>query len=235
MVLAVLLAATAAGVAVQRISGMGLSLVAVPLFALVLGPLDAIRVCLLVGIPAYAFSAFRARRAIRWRSVLPLALPAVALTPLFGQLVRQAPERPLLFTAGACCLLAVAAMASGVTLPWLAGGAGAAGAGVVSAAMAALSGIAGPPAAMYGVNAGWGSEETRGSLSVHFFLLGAAAIPSLGPPALTPWTWAAVVCGGFVGVAAGCALAGRLADRSVRRIVLACAAAGAVSMIAQAF
>lgn len=234
MILAVVVAATAIGVAVQRVTGMGLALVAVPLFALVLGPLDAIRVCLLVGLPAYALSALRARRAIRWRSVIPLALPAVALTPLFALLARQAPERPLLLAAGVCCLLAVAVMARGATLPWLSGPAGAAGAGVVSAAMAALSGIAGPPAAMYGVNAGWSGEETRGTLSVYFFLLAVAAVPSLGLPQLTAEMWIAATSGGLAGVAAGRLLAGRFADRLVRQIVLTCAAIGALSMVVQA-
>lgn len=46
--------ATAVGASVRRVSGMGLSLVAVPLLVLVFEPVDAIRICLLVGLPAYA-------------------------------------------------------------------------------------------------------------------------------------------------------------------------------------
>lgn len=232
----IMVAATAAasGASVQRVSGMGLSLVAVPLLVLVFEPVDAIRICLLVGLPAYALTAFAARGSIRWRSLAQLAVPGLLLTPLLAALVRDAPARPLLLAAGCCCLVAAGALAFGVVSPRLAGTGGALGAGALAALMNSVSGIAGPPVAIYSMNAGWDPAEVRGTLSAYFLLLTVVAVPGLGMPVISAATWWALGAGLLVGVALG-QLAGRhVHDRHARAMVLGVAVLGGALTVAQA-
>lgn len=231
MTLAVLACATAAGVAVQRISGMGLSLVAVPLLAIAVGPLDAIRIALLLGLPVYLSTALTARGSVRWGDVLRLGVPALALTPLLAVVVRDVPQRPMVIVAAVTCLAAVAVLATGVTARALAGAPGAIGAGVLSAAMNVTAGIAGPPAAMYGVNAGWGAEEARGTLSAYFFLLSLVAVPSLGLPSTPAGAGVVVLAAALGGHLLGRLLARRVTDRRARAVVLVLSAAGGTTTL----
>lgn len=228
--------ATAAGVIAQRLSGMGLSLLSVPFLALVLGPLDAVRLTLLLGFPVYLAVAITHWRAIRWAQVAWLTVPAVLLTPPAAIMVRSTPPRPLLFAAGAGCVVAVVVMASGLTSRRLAGRAGAVGAGALSAAMNSVAGLSGPPVAMYGASAGWGADETRGTLSIYFFLLGLVAVPSLGWVEVPATVLLAVALAGVAGDLIGRLLSRRLGERSVRRSILVLSAAGgALTLVHAAF
>ncbi|MFC9251834.1 TSUP family transporter [Amycolatopsis thailandensis] len=226
--------AAAAGVVAQRLSGMGLSLLCVPFLALTLGPLDAVRLTLLLGFPVYLAVAVTHWRAIRWAQVVWLTVPAVVFTPVVALVVRGVPERPLLLAAGGCCVLAVGVLASGITSGRLAGRTGAVGAGVLSAAMNSVAGLSGPAVAVYGASAGWGADETRGTLSIYFFLLGLVALPSLGWVEVPASVLLAVAGAALAGDLLGRALSRRVGERSVRWSVLLLSAAGGALTLAHA-
>ncbi|WP_225440198.1 hypothetical protein [Amycolatopsis eburnea] len=88
--------------------------------------------------------------------------------------------------------------------------------------------------ALYGLGAGWSADETRGTLSAYFFVLGLVAVPSLGWPSVPGPVLIAMAVAAVAGDVLGRLLSRRVGTRVVRRSVLTLTAAGGALTLAHA-
>jgi len=224
--------AVASGGVVQRVTGLGFSLVCVPFLVVLRGPLEGVRLVNVLACVVGAGVLVQAHVHIRWRDVLLLLVPAVVVGPVAGQIARRADPDLLSVLIGVVTLATVAVLASGIRVRGLHGPVGATVAGGVSAAMNTMSGVGGPTVAMFGLNAGWEHDELRGTLAAYFLGLNAVSIASLGLPR-DPWPiLPALGAAALAGVLVGGPLASRLPVRWLRNLVLVVAAAGSLTAIA---
>lgn len=220
-----------AGVIAERAVGLGLSLVAAPLLTLAIGPVDAVRLLVLLALPINLVNTLLLRHSVRPPDVVRIAIPAVVLMPLFAFAVHLAPRPVLTVSAGLACVGAAALVASGRTVPGLRGAAGAMAAGAASAALNAIAGLSGPPVALYAANAGWRGNQLRGNLQAYFLVLDLVAIPSLGLPHLAPAGALGAAVSAIVGFVVGGILASRVSERGLRWAVLVASVAGGLTAI----
>jgi uncharacterized membrane protein YfcA len=221
-----------AGAIAERVVGLGLSLVAAPLLVVAIGPVDAVRLLVLLALPINLGNTLLLRRSVRMPDVSRIAIPALLLMPVFAFVVQRAPRPALTILAGIACAGAAALIASGRTVYGMRGTDGAIAAGAGSAALNAIAGLSGPPVALYAANAGWQRDHLRANLQAYFLLLDLVAIPSLGLPHLAPEGALDAVVSAAAGFVAGALLAGRVSERAVRWAVLAASAGGGLSAIA---
>ena len=223
--------AVASGAAVQRITGLGFSLVCVPFLAVALGPLEGVRLVNVLACVVGVGVLFRAHVHTRWRDVLRFLLPALVVGPVAGQLARRADPPVLSVVVGAVTLACVLLLASGLRVRALHGTAGAVAAGSASAAMNTMAGVGGPTIAMFGINAGWEHEEMRGTMAAYFLGLNVVSIASLGPPTDPVPNLPVLGCVALLGVVLGSVAAPRVPAHRLRTLVLVVAAIGSVVAI----
>jgi len=231
--LAGVMAGVAVGAAAQTVTGIGLVLVCGPVLVLLLGAGEAVRVALVTSLALNAVLVARQPRAVQWRPATRLSTPAVAVAIPLAILAHGADDRALAGLAGAAMITAAGVMSRGRRWPWLLTPAGTLAAGMASGAMNAIAGTAGPFAALYAVNRGWPSRARVATLQAYFAVLNAAVLATLGLPRHLA-VIAAAGTGLAAGVLAGHALARRLPGSRTRQLVLLLAAAGGVTLVAQA-
>lgn len=223
----------AAGAFAQAVTGIGLALVAGPVLILFLGPLEGVRVALLISL------AFNVSYLVpRWRGVqlgeaTRLLVPGALATVPASQAFKAIDTRLAALVAGAAILLSVGVVARGYSSPWLATKRGAVVAGAVSGGMNALSANAGPVAVLYGRNANWPVAATAPTLQAYFTALNLVTIPAIGLPQGSTVLPAAAV-GMAVGLVAGLATAPRLPAAAIRQVTLLLAGAGGVATLVAA-
>ena len=231
------LAGVAAGVAVgaaaQTMTGIGLVLVCGPVLVLLLGEGEAVRVALVTSLALNAVLVARQPRAVQWRPMTRLSAPAIAAAIPLGILVHRTDNRALAGLAGAAMITAVGVMWRGRRWPWLFTRAGTLAAGMASGAMNAVAGAAGPFAALYAVNSGWPPRARVATLQAYFAVLNVVVLATVGLPRHLAVV-AAAGTGLATGVFAGRALAKRLPESRIRQLVLLLAAAGGITVVAQA-
>ena len=106
--------AVASGGVVQRITGLGFSLLCVPFLVILRGPLEGVRlVNVLACVVGIAVTA-RAHMHVRWPDVLRFTVPALIVGPVAGQLARHADPDVLSVAIGLVTLTSVILLASGL-------------------------------------------------------------------------------------------------------------------------
>lgn len=229
MILVVL--AVLAGALAQSVSGIGFVLVCGPLLVAVLGPAEGVRLSIVLSIVVNVVVLLRTWRAASLRDAALLLVPAVLATPVLARLLRTVPERAAEVLAGAATLVGAALLASGLRWRAAGGRVGAVAAGVASAAMNVAAGIGGPAVALYAANAGWPASAMRSTAQVHFLVLNLVAVATLGPPDVAAGLLVGCLVGLAVGLLLGARLAGRVAEPTARRVTLALAAAGGLTVL----
>ena len=225
-------AAVAAGATVQRITGLGFSLVCAPFLILDRGPLEGVRLVNVLALLTGATILVSVHPHVRWGDVLRLLGPALVVAPAAGWAARRTDADGLSVVIGVLILASVGALASGLRVRAVHGRAGAAVAGALSAAMNTTAGVGGPTVAMYAVNAGWDHDELRGTLAAYFLGLNLVSIASIGPPHHAVPALPVLGLVAVIGVVLGTVLAPRVPAARLRLVVLVVAAAGGLAAIA---
>jgi len=229
----VTLAWAAVGVAVgalaQSISGIGFALVGGPLLFTVFGAREGVRVAVVLSMVVNVAVLAREHRAVMVRRVLPVAVAALAATPILVAALSSANGTALRAAAGAVIVVGAALVATGRTRDF--GTAGGVVAGLVSATMNVLASAGGPAVAVYASGARWDPTRLRATLQAYFLALNVVTLATLGPPDWTARRAVVLIAALLLGSAAGAFIAPRVSGRMARSVTLVLAGAGGLAVL----
>ena len=212
--------AVGAGAAVQRVTGLGFSLVCAPALVAAEGALPGVRIVNALALLGNVALLVRLREDVRWRDGVRVLVPAAILALPAGLLARRLDPSLLTVLAGATALLAVAAVASGQRFRLAAAPAGAL-AGIANV----VAGVGGPAVAAYALGAGWPPRQARASLQAIF--------AALGLPSVSGARAGALVAALAVGLLLGDVLGRFASEEAVRRGMIVVAVIGSLAAIAR--
>lgn len=236
----VALAAITVGGTLQRVSGMGVGMIAAPTLSLLLGPVAGVTLSNVAASVSAVLLFAMLHRHVDWPRFVRLAPLLVAGSFAGAWAVRVLDAHALEILLGSSVLVAVAAVL-GLQQRFTAQGNGAVFAsGAVAGFMNTTAGIAGPALAVYAVASRWDQRSWAATLQPVFLLanLTSLATKSLFGTAVpaglhVPWpVWVAVVAGGPLGVLLGSVVARRV-DPAKARVLAICLAGvgGTVALV----
>lgn len=222
-----------AGAALQRISGMGLGLIAAPALSVLLGPVSGVlMVNVLATVNAIA-NTYSMREQVDWKRFAPIA-GALVLGAVPGAfLIRAVSTSLLLIIVGVLLLLALGTVTLGKRyVPNIEGTVPSAIAGSVGGFMNTLAGVAGPSITVYAHAARWPKEIYAATLQPIFLVSGALSFAikeitgAANLSAVTPETWVVGIVAMVLGIVVGTRMAARVPVQVGYRIALALAIFG---------
>ena len=238
MMLLIVFLVVAVGALMQRISGMGVGLIAGPVLAILLGPVEGILVINVIAFINAVVTTWTVRDRVDWKK---FALIGGAL--IFGivpgaLLVANTNSALLQILVGVLLLLALAVTTFAKPyIPKVEGRAPAAVSGVIGGFMNTLGGIAGPAITVYAQASRWDQRTYAATLQPIFMVAGALSFLAkvlVGAGDLSntdPWIWPVAVVALFLGVFLGVKLEDRFSKATARRIALSLATLGGVTAI----
>jgi uncharacterized membrane protein YfcA len=219
------------GASVQRMSGVGFALVAVPALVLLLGPAEGVALanCAAGGVSAVGLAG--CWREVRPAAIMPLVAAAVCAVPAGAWVAARLPEPGLLAGVGIVVCVAVLLVMGGVRVAALRGAGGAVTAGAVSGFMNASAGLGGPALSLYAVNAEWTVREFVPNAQFYQVVVNAVSLAVNGTPRLAAPVWLLVLAGIGAGAVIGKVLAERVPEKRARLVVLLLALAGGLTTL----
>jgi uncharacterized membrane protein YfcA len=218
--------AVGAGAAVQRVTGLGFSLVCAPALVAAEGALPGVRIVNALALLGNLVLLARLRTDVRWRDGVRVLVPAAVLALPAGLVARRLDPSLLTLLAGATALVAVAAVASGHRFRL-----GATAAGALAGIGNVVAGVGGPAVAAYALGAGWPPRQARASLQAIFAALNVVSIVALGPPSVSAARAAALAAALAGGLLLGDVLGRFASESTVRRGMIVVAVTGSVAAI----
>lgn len=238
----VLLAAVLIGSLFQRITGLGLGLVAGPVLSFMVGPVAGVTMVNGLSIINAANNAWSVREKTDWRRFRLLAggLVVGSLPALLVVYFLSGPW--LMITIGGLVLLALAVasfnpeqsrISPKAKVPMLI-------AGVVGGFMSTIAGIAGPALTVYARLTGWDHRDFIATLhpvilvaNTVSFVLKVVLIGGLDFGAVPGWLWVVSIVAIFVGAWLGDILNRKVSTNQARQLANLLAAAGAIGVLAR--
>lgn len=231
-------AAVAVGACLQRISGMGVGLIAAPVLSLLLGPVDGILLVNLLAVINAATNTWGMRADVDWQKFAPIALALVIGVVPGTWVVANAPTNVLLVLVGALLLLALSVVTLGKRhVPRVEGAVPAALSGVIGGFMNTLAGVAGPAITVYAEAARWPQRVYAATLQPIFLVAGTlsftvkVAAGAADVRGIEPALWVATLAALAVGIGAGKRLAPRVPSTTAHKIALGLAFAGGATAL----
>ena len=222
----------AVGALAQSISGIGFALVSGPLLFTVFGAREGVRVAVVLSMVVNVGVLAREHRAVMVRRVLPVAIAALAATPVLVAALSSANSTALRAAAGGVIVVGAALVATGRTRDF--GTFGGVVAGLISATMNVLASAGGPAVAVYAAGAGWEVTRLRATLQAYFLALNVVTLLTLGTPSWSVGRAIALIGALLVGSVAGGVVAPRVSTRLARTVTLLLAAAGGLAVLISA-
>lgn len=209
--------AVCAGAALQRLTGMGLALVAAPFLVLIMGPVTGVVLVNFCGATASILVLCRAFMHVDWKKYAILG-PSAVLGVFPGVLIVGALPGPWLEVGVGCVVLV--ALTTSLTLRGSTIGAGARPlilAGAASGIMGATAGIGGPAISVYAVVSNWEQCAFAATLQPCFFTTGVTSlvVKYLASPQIMPPDPGGMMAWAGVGILSGLCL-GELLTRWIR-------------------
>ena len=219
------------GAGVQRVSGIGFSLIAVPMLVLLIGPYQGVAVANVLVIVVATTTLASTWRSVDRRRVWTLA-PAGLLGVVPGVLVaRTLPNDLLQVLIGGLVLLGMALVAFTSRVRFPAGPAANVATGLTSGFMTATAGVGGPALTMYAVATGWEHSAFAATAQVSFIAQSTVSVALKGVPDLSVGRAALLIVIVAAGLAVGHLLAGRVGGVTARRLVTWIALLGAAGTV----
>lgn len=209
-----------AGAAAQAVTGFGFSLVASPVFVLLVGPIQAVRLTNIFAIVVNAMMLVREHAGIRAGRAVRLLIPAAVVTPPAAWLVHHTDPAVMSIVVGVVVVACAVALMSGRRAEHLRGTKGIFAAGAISAAMNTTSGVGGPAVAMYALNDEWDQEEARPTMALFFVGLNVLSLAALGLLTIPVPLAAGLVMATAVGFWLGLILLRRMEPTRLARAIL---------------
>ncbi|WKD61073.1 Sulfite exporter TauE/SafE [Corynebacterium ciconiae DSM 44920] len=226
------------GSLLQRVSGMGLGLIAAPVLTVLLGPIEGILVLNVLAVVNAAITTATVRQWVDWRmfsiigSVLVLGSIPAAL------LIRAVSAAWLMILVGALLLLALGIVTYGKRwVPPVSGALPAAISGIVGGFMNTIAGVAGPAITVYAKASGWEQRSYAATLQPIFIVSGLVSLTmklvlGAGSLASTPvQIWPVGLVAMLIGIYLGVRCAPRIPRDKAHRLALFLATAGGVSAL----
>ncbi len=238
MMLLIVFLVVALGSLMQRISGMGVGLIAGPVLAILLGPVEGILVINVIAFINAAVTTWTVRDRVDWK-MFGLIGGALVFGIVPGALlVANTNSAMLQILVGVLLLLALAVTTFAKPyIPKVEGRAPAVASGVIGGFMNTLGGIAGPAITVYAQAARWEQRTYAATLQPIFMIAGAMSFTAkilAGAGDLSgtdPWIWPVAVIALFLGVFLGVRLEDRFSKGTARNIALSLATLGGVTAI----
>ena len=230
--------AVAVGAAMQRISGMGVGLIAAPVLSLLLGPVDGVLLVNLLAVINAATNTWGMRADVDWQKFAPIALAMVLGVVPGARVVANAPTDVLLILVGALLLLALSIVTLGKRyVPQVEGALPAAVSGAIGGFMNTLAGVAGPAITVYAEAARWPQKVYAATLQPIFLVGGSLSFTvkvlsgAADVTGIETELWVATLVALAVGIALGKRLAPWVPAKSAHKIALGLAFAGGATAL----
>lgn len=238
MTMAILFVTVLVGALLQRVSGMGLGLIASPVLMLLFGPIEGILIVNLLAMINAGASTLTLWRDVDFK-ILAVIGPSLIAGIIPGSfLVRELPTDPLLILVGLLLLLALGVVTVGKRfVPPIDGRLPAAVAGVIGGFMNTLAGAAGPAITVYAQAARWDQRRYAATLQPVFFIAGLGSFSiklllgaaSFGSVELLVWPVGIVALA--LGLFTGVRVAPRVPKPTGRAIALSLAGLGGLTAV----
>jgi len=219
------------GASVQWLTGMGFALIAVPALVLVLGPTQGV---VLANCAAGAISIIGLTtgwRQVKLGEMIPLVIASACTVPAGSWVAARLPEPVLLAVVGILVTAAVVLMMGGARISSLRGTTGAVTAGALGGLMNSAAGVGGPPYSLYALNAGWPMREFVPNAQFYGIMVNVFSVAANGVPKLSGTAWTVATAALATGALIGRALGPRVPEQWIRRLILALALAGGISVL----
>lgn len=228
----------AVGSAMQRISGMGLGLIAGPVLAVTMGPVEGILVVNVLAFFNAAATTATVREYVDWRKFAIIGSVLILGSVPAALLVREVSGSLLQALVGGLLLIALAVTTFGKKyIPRAEGTAPAVVAGIAGGFMNTLAGIAGPAITVYAQASRWPQQSFAATLQPIFMVAGALSfitkiLSGAGSLTDTNWLiWPVGVLGMALGLWVGVRLSEKVSRPRARNIALILATAGGVTAL----
>lgn len=236
----ILLLAVLIGAVLQRVTGMGLGLVAGPVLTVLLGPAAGVTTVNGLSIINAANNAWSVRNKTDWKrfSILAGGLVLGSVPAVF--IIMWIDTAWLLIAIGALVLLSLAAsifkpdsanISETAKLPMII-------AGAVAGFMSTVAGIAAPALTVYSRLTGWDYRDWVATLhpiimvaNIVSFVLKIVLLGGLEFGGLPLWIWMAAIVAIFVGAWFGDRLNDKLSSEGARKLAMGLAGAGAIMVL----
>ncbi|AXE37687.1 sulfite exporter TauE/SafE family protein [Acidipropionibacterium virtanenii] len=216
---------------VQRVTGMGLALLASPFLVLILGSTTGIQTCQFVGLGVCLASAVALRRDINLRRTgLLLVASAIGLLPGVW-ISRTLSSAWLSIVIGSVTICALASIQFLRRSSVFEGRKGVALAGGLSGFMNVTAGVGGPPLVVYANSTGWRYTEYVATVQLFFTGLNVMSLAGRGLPQVPGSAWAVIIATAAGGTLLGNFAGPRINDNLARRLVLAIALVGSLATV----
>ncbi|QGU04461.1 sulfite exporter TauE/SafE family protein [Corynebacterium comes] len=219
----------------QRISGMGLGLIAGPVLVVTMGPVEGILVVNVLAFLNAAATTVTVREYVDWRKFALIGSVLVVGSVPAALLVREVSGSLLQALVGGLLLIALAVTTFGQKyIPHAEGPAPALVAGIAGGFMNTLAGIAGPAITVYAQASRWGQQSFAATLQPIFMVAGALSfltkiLSGAGSLTETNWLiWPVGILGMALGLWIGVRLSEKVSRPRARNIALVLASAGGV-------
>lgn len=222
----------------QRVSGMGLGLVAGPILSLMLGPVEGILVVNVLALINAILTTYSVREFVDWKKFATIASVMIIGAIPGAMLIKVISGSLLMFIVGALLLMALAVVTFGQNrIPKVDGTGPAVASGIVGGFMNTLAGIAGPAITVYAQASRWDQRAYAATLQPIFIVSAAVSIlvkmvggvGDLGT--ISPWVWIFGVIAMIGGIWFGARIGDRVAKPQARKLALFLATAGGVSAL----
>lgn len=233
MIVVTVIAAFVAAV-IQRVTGLAFVLVLIGPVVLAYGPVEGVTLAVFLAVIASVFAIPGAWRDVDWPRTLWLLGPGLLAVPLGALTAAVLPEPFLLLLIGAMGALALSVQWLGPLARRVRGRGGAIGAGALAGFMHASSGLSGPALASYALGDDWPQRRFAASAQVIFLGYGVVSVALRGLPDVPTTDLMLLVAGTAAGILLGAVAARRVPVALARRIMLVCAWAGTIVILARA-
>jgi len=160
-------------------TGFGAALLMVPLFALLLGPVEAIAVAAVIGMVGSAQLYPGAARNARWRELLPISIAIIIFTPLGVFILFNLDPELIRRAMGGFVLLAAIILMTGWVYRGPRGIFASAVVGGLAGSISGATGVGGPPLALYFLSSAHPVEVQRANIVVAVAVVIAVVLASL--------------------------------------------------------
>ena len=219
------------GMTVQRCTGLGFAMTAVPIFTSVLGAYEGVLLANALSIPV-TLSVLAAT----WRNCEPMRAAALVTTSALAllpgvALAKTVPQWALQLVGGGVILLSLALMRMRPIAAAPSSRSGLAAVGLSSGLLNATVAMGGPPIAIYANATGWSMERYVPTMQCTFLSMNLTALWLKGVPSVSASALVSCVAAIAFGALAGGYLSRNLRREILVRLAMIIATAGACSLI----